>query len=194
MKKNTMWKNSKNRISVIVFCIGILLLGIGVGVSFVEFSNFKFGGKLRVHANNIEEQEITLKWDEVANGKDKKFHLLNWSDSKVEIIEDKDLADDKVVFQIKYPKDVFQSSVQEMPREDMDEELLALESKVWIYQNRRVGMSDMERFMRVKDAVLKGLKEKVYYDYDEDEEIECRLYVSAKHINEIVVQGNKFYE
>lgn len=194
MEKKIMWKNSRNGLSILIFCIGILLLGIGVGISFVEFSNFKFGGKIQVRANDLEKKEIELNWSDVVDGEGKKFHLLNWSDRKIEVVEDNNLGDDKIIFQIKYPKNDFAPVVRMLEKEDLDEELMTFGEKIWVYEVRRTGSSDMEKFMRMKNTVLKGLKEKTYYDYDEADEIECRILVSKKHLNDIVEHGDCIYE
>ena len=194
MEKKIMWKNSRNGISIIIFCIGVLLLGIGAGVSFVEFSNFKFGGKIQAQANELEEKEFVLNWSDATQGEGGKFHYLNWSDRKAEVICDKNLADEKIVFQIKYPKNDYEPIVRMLPKEDLDEELLSYGEKVWVYEVRRTGASDMEKFMRVKNAVLKGLKEKTYYDYDEADDVQCRIYVSEKHYNDIIEHGDVYYE
>ncbi len=194
MEKKIMWKSSKNGISILIFCIGVLLLGIGVGVSFVEFSNFKFGGKIQVRANELDEKEIVLNWSDATEGEGGKFHFLNWSERKVEVICDKNLSDEKIVFQVKYPKNNCVPIIRMLPKEDLDEDLLAYGEKVWVYEVRRTGASDMEKFMRMKNTVLKGLKEKTYYDYDETDNIECRIYVSKKHYNDIMEHGDGYYD
>lgn len=192
MTKNN--RSRKNRYSIIIFCFGVLLLGMGVGISFVEYSDFKFGGKIKVQANSLEEKEIQLNWSDIATGDKKEFHFLNWSDHKVNIVVDKKLSDDKVVFNLTYPKECYSPVVREIDNMNTEEELSALGEKIWVYEIRRAGASEMERFMRTKEVVLKGLKEKVYYSYEEEDEVECTLRVSENNLDKVFEHWDDFYE
>ena len=80
-------KLNMNMIMTTIFLCGILLVGIGVGVAFGEYSALEYGGEKKIGTEKLE--EITLE-QEIATGKNaKKIILYNYYDSEYMIKEDK---------------------------------------------------------------------------------------------------------
>ena len=77
---------------MVLFSIGVLFIGIGAGVSFVEYSSFHYGGELKATEGKRTNKEVVLNWDEVAIGENKEFHFFNWTDEKIILVADENIS------------------------------------------------------------------------------------------------------
>jgi len=172
---------------MVLFSIGVLFVGIGAGVSFVEYSGFHYGGELKLAKGTRTNKEVVLNWDEVAVGENKEFHFFNWTDEKIILVADEHLATDKIVFDFSYDKDSFEPQLREEATREVDSTLAKIGEKTWIYDVQYKGNSEWKTFMHLKDRMLKGLKKGVYYNYEsQDNYLQCTIRVSPEKLEKVI--------
>ena len=172
---------------MVLFSIGVLFIGIGAGVSFVEYSSFHYGGELKLAKGTRTNKEVVLNWDEVAIGENKEFHFFNWTDEKIILVADENIAVDKIIFDFSYDKDSFEPQLREEEAEEVDSKFAQISKKTWVYDVHYKGDSEWRTFMHLKDRMLKGLKSGVYYDYEnQDNYLQCTIRVSPEKLEKVI--------
>lgn len=188
-------KINKRGLCIVLFCIGVLFVGLGAGISFVEYSGFRYGGELTMADKNRVNKEVVLKWDEVVIGENKEFHYFNWTNEKVVLVGDEEMTKDKIIFDFSYDKDTVEPQLREDETKLVDSELAKIGDKTWIYESSYLGNSDWKAFMHLKDRMLKGLKNGVYYDYEnQNNYLQCTIRVSPEKLSKVIEHKEGYVE
>lgn len=138
-----------HKISIVVFCIGVLLCGIGVGVMFVEFDGFVYGGEYALGEPDMRTEQI----DVVFEPDDEALAVLgvagsyNYLPPKVET--DNKIPKDTVRFHVTYNA----KCVEPFARWQEDESRIYFN---WYWKDMG---NDLALMMEAKDVVLRNLKE-----------------------------------
>lgn len=141
-----------NLIMMSIFLGGCLLIGIGAGVAFGEYSTLKYGGKKEIGAEKTE--EIVLDY-EIPTGKAaKKTILTNHSYVPYTLEEDKKVPEGTVRYEIEYNSNLITPYLDYSPAYMTDTE----EYEGHLYLSGHSKMSDVEFFMEYKDEMLEELK------------------------------------
>lgn len=192
--KRSMGQISLRKILVILFCIGFVLLGIGVGVSFIEYSSFEYLGKKEIGGDESTTKTLTEDLYRGVNGDGKVYIHSYWaSENKVTIQTSKEIPKNQIQFIIEYNpnnvKDVVVNYEEMLANDPYYEgyydayygdveysetnwsEETAEESpqKSYItYSVTPVSVqeSGWEVFLRYKDEILNNIKKKQFYEYE----------------------------
>lgn len=163
----------KKLVLAAVTAAGVLIMGIGLGVTVAEYSAFEYLGQKNLGEDQMEVKEIA-----VERTPGVPFVLENWYDPQnVEIVEDESLPDNQLVYEVEYNRETIRPHVemwkenpepegsdprQPGPGEDLPEEGPATEH-FRIYSSY---MDHPQYFWDHKDEMLGLAKKKQFYTYD----------------------------
>ena len=182
MKREKTGKTSRRMILVGVLCVGILLCGLGAGISLIEYSSFQYMGKKDIGGDRRETETITRKIGK-ENKKNEKIYIHCWDveNRNVTIEASETVPKNSLQFVVEYnPDNVKQANIRKEVElgddvydavEYADGEWLensAVEEKKYsIYDVEPVNTydSDLELLFSCKDEILNNLKEKKFYEY-----------------------------
>lgn len=182
MKREKTGKTSRRMILVGVLCVGILLCGLGAGISLIEYSSFQYMGKKDIGGDRRETETITRKIGK-ENKKNEKIYIHCWDveNRNVTIEASETVPKNSLQFVVEYnPDNVKQANIRKEVElgddiydavEYADSEWLensAVEEKKYsIYYVEPVSTydSDLELLFSCKDEILNNLKEKKFYEY-----------------------------
>lgn len=182
MKREKTGKTSRRMILVGVLCVGILLCGLGAGISLIEYSSFQYMGKKDIGGDRRETETITRKIGK-ENKKNEKIYIHCWDveNRNVTIEASETVPKNSLQFVVEYnPDNVKQANIRKEVElgddvydvvEYADSEWLensAVEEKKYsIYYVEPVNTydSDLELLFSCKDEILNNLKEKKFYEY-----------------------------
>lgn len=182
MKREKTGKTSRRIILVGVLCVGILLCGLGAGISLIEYSSFQYMGKKDIGGDRRETETITRKIGK-ENKKNEKIYIHCWDveNRNVTIEASETVPKNSLQFVVEYnPDNVKQANIRKEVElgddvydavEYADSEWLensAVEEKKYsIYYVEPVNTydSDLELLFSCKDEILNNLKEKKFYEY-----------------------------
>ena len=152
----------RKKILLGVFLAGILLMGIGAGVAFGEYSAFTYGGEVVLGTENTEVETMEC----VIAMKEEKIIIANYTSKDVNLVEDKTLKDGQVrVEVIANPKYISSYMYfEKYDKKDGDTQYISgYDGEIQIHTGRKIG--DFELFMELKDDILHNLKNSVIKNY-----------------------------
>lgn len=131
-----------------LFCGGIFLCGLGMGVAFGEYSGFQYGGEVVLAGKDSETEWVTAPVFEESE----KIYLPEEMKDLEDIVYSDEVPEDEVWFQVTYNGAVSQISVSTWLKGDSNNK----KKKEYISLSPESG--DLKSFMQIKDAVLADLK------------------------------------
>lgn len=145
----------KHRVALLgIMLSGALLVGIGAGISFWEYSSFHYLGEKVVGKEDIVTEEYRVSRDP-----EKEFSIEMyagiWDGTQIEI--DDTIPDDELVFELSYNEKLLSPRIHKESQDDGDEKE---EFLVEAYYRGDTGMIWEE-----KDELLENLKNKTFYSY-----------------------------
>lgn len=149
-----------------IFCIGVLMGGIGTGIAFSEFSSFAYQP---IYAS--EEAFKTEEFTYFIKPEDSEKIWIDryYGESRYKIEENESLSEETIKMSVAYNSDLCEPDF--IAYTDDDEE-----SRLRIHINY-IG-NDLSNFMKYKDIILEGIRNRELRDYQED------------YIKEISIQVN----
>ena len=150
-----------HKITIGIFCGGILLSGIGAGVAFGEFSGLAYGGAEVVGKTDIVTRDISKEIDPEQGV----WNIDGYWDTAPEVEADESIPENTVLFRITYNKDMVEPRIEETVQED---DYYDDDADTW-RQTRNPALelrcywqdtdeSNFQNLMEAKDKVLVGLK------------------------------------
>lgn len=111
-KKKEGHRSSVRKILAAVFCGGVLLCGVGTGISLAEYSSFEFLGKKEIGGDDVETKTITEDLYRGVNGNGKVYvHSYFGENDEATLVTSKEVPKDQIRFVVEYNpnniKDVF---------------------------------------------------------------------------------------
>ena len=111
-KKKEEHRSSVRKILAAVFCGGVLLCGVGTGISLAEYSSFEFLGKKEIGGDDVETKTITEDLYRGVNGNGKVYvHSYFGENDEATLVTSKEVPKDQIRFVVEYNpnniKDVF---------------------------------------------------------------------------------------
>lgn len=138
-----------HKISMVVFCIGVLLCGIGVGVMFVEFDGFVYGGEYALGEPDMRTEHIDVAFEPG----DEALAVLGVAGSyncrPLKIETDSRIPKDTVRFQVTYNA----KRAEPFAHWAKDEGYIDFG---WYWKDT---VDDLALVMEAKDVILRNLKE-----------------------------------
>lgn len=145
----------RNRLRLImlgVFCAGVLLTGIGVGIAIVEYTSLEYTGVHMIGGEATEsDYEFTVELEE-----DEKLLVMNHR-GMVEILYDKTVPVNTIQCSILHNPDFTRMIVGIEDAHERTGE--ATYNNTWLYIYERYVGSDFDLLMQNKDSILADLKE-----------------------------------
>lgn len=173
-------KMGVRKILAIILCSGILLCGIGVGVSIMEYSSFQYLGKKNIGGSDVVSKTVTEDLYRGVSGNEKVYVHSYFGDGQTATIEtSKDVPKNKIQFIVEYnPNNVKDIIVdkEEWEGEDAYYYVTYMVNAIMAQDN------SMEVFFTYKDEILENIKEKRFYEYE---------YPSIQSIKVLIHPSNK---
>lgn len=141
----------RHKILIGIFCIGVLICGLGTGIAVMEFSSLTYGGKQIVGKTDMKTENIDVAFEPG----DEPYCV--WGQGQREIKTDSRVPLNSVRFQVTY------NAERVTPYAYLNEE-----EKEFQFQSRWTGedADDFEVMMEAKDLVLQNLKERKLISLD----------------------------
>ncbi|NBK93933.1 hypothetical protein D5278_18530 [bacterium 1XD21-13] len=134
-----------HKILLAIFCVGILLTGIGVGVVLTEFSALAYGGKEILGNTDMRTENFDVEFEP---GEERTF-ITGWYQWKQdEVLTDAGIPENTVRFCVTYNKE----RIAPCPVWEKEYNQVVLLER-WVSEE-----DDMELMMQAKDLFLKNLK------------------------------------
>ncbi|MGI5824071.1 MAG: hypothetical protein ACOX7J_00710 [Bacillota bacterium] len=160
------------KIMISCFVAGILLIGIGCGVAFFEFSSVDYGGN-KTYATNAE--TITETHEEHLNSRIQDLYLNisgdgGYSMNNVSIVPDETVPEDKIIFEIQYPADCSMSYSFTTSTPYDDEDTYESDGEHYYYDSNALTAEAwfgfyQQNFPKIVRQTIDDLRSNVYYNY-----------------------------
>lgn len=136
---------------IVIFCLGVLLCGIGAGVAFTEFSTLTYGGQQILGDPDIKTTDIDVEFE----AGEEKRKIWGTGISDVFFQTDNRVPKDTVRFSVTYNADC----VEPFAYWSKEDEIVLS----WYWKNRK---DETALMMEAKDVVLQNLKEGKIVSFD----------------------------
>lgn len=146
--------SKKYKILTVIFCIGVMICGLGIGIGFLEFSSFTYEGMQTVGRTDMKTRDIDVAF-EPGDEPYRIWRQREWGQK--EIKTDSSVPLNHVRFQVTY------NAERVTPSAYLDEE-----EKEFHFMARWSGndVYDMEAMMEAKDVILQNIKERKLVSVD----------------------------
>lgn len=138
-----------HKISIVVFCVGVLLCGIGAGMMFVEFDGFDYGGKYVLGEPDLRTEQIDVAFEPKEEALSVWGVAGSYNRLPPKVETDSSIPKDTVRFQVTYNA----KCVVPFARWQEDEDRIDIN---WYWKDTG---DDLALMMEAKDVVLRNLKE-----------------------------------
>lgn len=172
LEKKRMGKRGIRWILAAVFCAGLLLTGIGLGVELVEASRFEYTGEVSVGGEEKASKTITVDLDRGEKGKNKIYlhPRLLAGDIAYNLETSRDVPKDKIEFVVEYNpnnlSDVIVDKEYDYGFYEEDEADQADTYTMYYVDGvEPANRNEWTVFFEYKDEILKNLKEKKIANY-----------------------------
>lgn len=196
---------SFRKILVGIFMAGIICCGIGAGVTFQEYSSFKYMGEKRIGSNKIAEKTLT---ENLYTDKTKKlntsFIAYNNENENIELKTSKSVPKDKIQIKVRYDADNVKDihidknlyndddydensmdnvALENMTQTDESESAQKNPTSQEFFISAVGRMSDIEYVLSYKDEILENIKERKIYNYVYPQIISVEITVNPENKN-----------
>lgn len=155
---------------ILVFCLGVLLCGVGTGVAFTEFGALRYGGKQILGDPDMRTENFDVKFE--VGGEERRVWCVRTNDLNIRV--DNSVPENTVRFCVTYNADRIE------PYAYWSEE----EGVVFSWSLKR-HEDEMALMMEAKDVVLQNLKEGKIVSVDTVYLEDVTVLVNAKSENDV---------
>lgn len=146
-------RNKLKMILLGVFCVGVLITGIGVGVAVVEYTQLEYTGIHVIGGENTTEAKYEFEV-ELAEGENLRIRNQR---GMVEVVYDEAVPENQVQCSILYNPDIVQVQAGIDDGAGIsDKERI---ENTWLYFSERYIADDFDLLMKNKDMIIADLKE-----------------------------------
>ncbi len=169
----------QHKITIVVFCIGVLLFGIGVGVAFTEFGGLTYGGTEILGETDMKTENLDVAFepeDEVWNiWGTRSWHRGYYGGTNdMDIRTDSSVPPDTVRFCVTYNA----SRVEPFASLDMDSATIDFG---WYWNET----DELALMMEAKDKALQSMKEGRLVSFDTVEVEQVDIYVNPQNAEDV---------
>lgn len=145
------------KIAAAVFIAGLLIVGIGCGMAFVEYSSFEYGGEYIIGEKYMTTEVFEVKVDTVEG---KKVFDTSRYQNGYQVTYDSNIPENSIVYEVSYNSRLFEPEIfYEQYEED------EFSGAIQFLSNRKASGESMF-WIEAKDAILADLKEKKIGTYE----------------------------
>ncbi len=154
------------KILIGIFCIGVLICGLGIGIAFMEFSTLTYGGKQIVGKTKMVTENVDVPFEP---GEEQYLVWGQWGWKQTKIVTDSRVPEDTVRFRVTY------NAERVTPHAYLNQE-----AKEFHFTCRWTGddWDEIGLLIEAKDLVLKNLKERTIISLDRIEMEEVVVLVN----------------
>lgn len=165
----------QHKITIVVFCVGILLCGIGAGITFTEFSSLTYGGMQILG----DPEMVTKDFDVEFETEEDPWDIIGISGiyryGNKDIQADSSVPANTVRFRVTYNT----KRAEPFASLDLDDQRIYFG---WSWVNANDGMA---LFMEAKDVVLQNLREGKLVSVDAMELEKVDVFVNPKSADDV---------
>lgn len=165
----------QHKITIVVFCIGILLCGIGAGIAFTEFSSLAYGGRQIIG----EPEMVTRDFDVEFEPKEDSWDIVGingvYQYGGMDLQEDGSVPVNTVRFRVTYNT----KRVEPFTSLNLDDARIYF-GWSWVNSNDEMALT-----MEAKDVVLQNLKEGKLVSFDAVELEQVDVLVNPKSVDAV---------
>lgn len=176
------------KVMAAVFLSGLLMMGIGGGVAFAEFSSLSYGGDISLSG---EMKQVTLQASLPENTNSVHFYVRGYDSNKICVVGDSSLKKDQISIDVMCDQEILTPYLQDEKalygddyKEDSENGNIVFMISCSYHNNNR----DTFNFFKVKDDLLKGLKERKIYSYSSDVVEEVVIKAPPELVDSITVE------
>ncbi|MDE6844364.1 MAG: hypothetical protein K2J99_01170 [Lachnospiraceae bacterium] len=167
--------NKQHKITIVVFCIGVLLCGIGGGIAFTEFSSLAYGGRQIIG----ETEMVTKDFDVEFEPGEEPWDIIGingiYRYGGMDIQEDSSVPVNTVRFRVTYNT----KRGEPFTELNLDDKRIYF-GWSWLHFN-----DEMALIMEAKDVVLQNLKERKLVSFDTVELEQVEVFVNPKSVDDV---------
>lgn len=158
---------------ILIFCFGVLLCGVGMGIAFSEFSSLSYGGRLVLGETDIRTETLDVEFEP-----DEEARRVLWGISlhNPVLLTDNSVPVNTVRFQVTY------NANRVEPFAYFSEEDGIVFSWYW-----KAHEDEMALMMEAKDVVFRNLKEGRLVSFKEPDIEEVKVFVNAASEEDITM-------
>lgn len=160
-----------------VFLVGIILMGVGAGIAFWEYSSFEYEGEQILGQKN--EKKKVLEYKIPKEKRKKKILLRECQEKKCTLLEDNKVPENVIQYEVTYNAEYIDPVIYFTENAPDDEYC----GSVFLSENRIKG--DFELWMENKDQILNDLKEKKVASYIYEGVTKTKIRVNPKTMKKI---------
>ena len=171
------------------FLIGVLFMGVGMSMSFLEFASMSYGGIKVIEPDKsyVQTFSTTLPAEDFSQLVISKNYA--YKDSKVDIIKSEDIPDNEVNFEITYDSSLLEPNVllfedYDYSQADADTQPEDLPKTLTFVLDTDY-YNEFATFMSLKDDLLESLKSKTLYTYKLKSIYDVKITVSPETYEKI---------
>lgn len=163
-----------------VLCGGLMLLGVGVGVCAVEFSDFSYGGVIIPHQEEKEIRQV-IRFNPKGKTQTFRFDVMRMLENSAEIVPDEQLEPGTILVEAKY---------RAMPQVEYSLDAWQSGETEWNYNFYQSSYTDgLSTLLAIKDQLMQDLKEHCLHSYEMSEMTEIRIHVRPENQNWVCLAG-----
>lgn len=170
---------------IIVFIIGFLMMGIGGGIAFAEFSSFRYGGNIQLGG---EMATVKLQQTVPEDAEEIIIWPYGYRLDRIQVVEDSSLAKDEITVEVTCNTDNIKPFMDE--QEDSEEEAGTEVPKKSVFVLGYTGYDSSDgvsEFFQVKDEILESIKNRTIYTYSYDDVDRVVIKVSSDRAGRISI-------
>lgn len=165
----------QHKITIVIFFLGVLLCGVGVGVAFTEFSALTYGGTYILGGYEMKTEDLDVKLESDGEIFDIEGFPGPFTHRQGRIQTDAGVPADTVRFRVTYNA----KRVEPFAYWNEEDEQISFS---WHWKNYD---SDMALMMEAKDVVLQNLKEGKVVSFDDVGLEEVAVFVNPRKENRV---------
>lgn len=170
-------RNKLKMILLGVFCAGVLITGIGVGIAVIEYTQLEYTGVHVIGGENIAEAKYEF---ELELAEDETFYVENWN-GKVDIVYDATIPENQVQCSIRYNAALTEISAVMMSESHQD---------IRLCFPKRYIADDFDLLMQNKDLIIAELKNNQIGSYSLAEPVESITVRVNPKLTDRIEMGN----
>lgn len=171
----------QHRIAIVIFCVGVLLCGIGAGLAFTEFSALTYGGRQILGETDMRTEDFDVAFVPKENQKTVITGArAAYAAGIGEVCTDASVPPDTVRFRVTYNGNRAEPFANYV--ESSDEETFDRIDFTWYW---RGADDETALMMEAKDIVLKNLKEGKIVSVDTVDVEEVTILVNPKNEKDV---------
>lgn len=164
------------KITIVVFCLGVLLCGIGAGIAFTEFSALTYGGTQILGEPDLATKNYDVEFEPDGDA----WRIVGtagfYRSGNMDIYEDSSIPVNTVRFCVTYNA----KRIEPFTYLNTDDKRIEFS---WYWK----GADEMALFMEAKDVVLQNLKEGKLVSFDVVELTEVNVLVNPKSADDVKI-------